>query len=492
MPILLYDTLTGRKEELVPLVAGEIRMYVCGPTVYDLSHIGHARCYVVWDSVTRYLRYRGYRVTYVRNFTDVDDKIIKRAAEAGEAPTTLARRFADAFDADMKALGNAPPDVAPRATEHIQEMLRLIQVLIANGHAYESRGDVYFAVRSYSDYGKLSHRNIDDLKSGARVEPGEQKRDPLDFALWKAAKPGEISWDSPWGKGRPGWHIECSAMSSRYLGDTFDIHAGGKDLVFPHHENELAQSEAATHRQFARHWMHNGFVVIPSATGEDEKMSKSGSFSTIEGALQMLDGQALRLFLLSTHYRGPIQFTESAVFDAQKRIEYIYDTLSKVDTRLGPGAGSDVGEGEVLDPERLKGLLLGFEQAMDDDFNTAEALGRLSGYLAWMNELAEKPPAGAPKATIKRTLVRLRSDFARVAQTLAVGHEPPRTVLDRIRVQNARRRNIDCAKVESLIEERTAVRKAKDFARADAIRQELLRTGVEIMDTPQGTTWRVV
>jgi cysteinyl-tRNA synthetase len=501
MAIRLFDTLSDHKVELVPIVPGEVGLYVCGPTVYAPSHIGHGRCYVVWDTVVRYLRHRGLKVTHVRNYTDIDDKIIRAAAQESETPIALARRFADSFDADMKALGNEPPDVTPRVSEHIPDILRLIERLITGGHAYESSGDVYFAVRNYPPYGKLSHRNIDDMKAGAglaerqeasqpaRPEPGEQKRDPLDFALWKAAKPGEISWDSPWGKGRPGWHIECSAMSARYLGDSFDIHAGGKDLVFPHHENELAQSEAASHKPFSRYWMHNGFVVTRNAAGDEEKMAKSGSFSTIQKALETVDGQAMRLFLLSTHYRAPIQFSETAVFDAQKRIEYIYETLAKIDTRL---VTAPTPEGDLLEPERVKGLLDGFHEAMDDDFNTAEALGRLSAYLAWLNELNEKPPAGAAKPTVRRTIVRLRADVEQVLRVLGFHQDTPTAVLGRIRVQNARRRNIDSAEVERAIVERADARKARDFARADAIRQRLADIGVEIMDTPQGTTWRVV
>jgi cysteinyl-tRNA synthetase len=487
MSIRFHNTLTDRKEEFVPLVPGQVGMYVCGPTVYDMSHIGHARCYVIWDTVARHLRFRGYEVKYVRNFTDVDDKIIKRANERHESPIALAAHYADEFLADMDSLANQRPNVQPRVSDHIPEIITIIEKLIANGAAYESKGDVYFSIRSYPDYGKLSRRNLDDLRSGARVEPGEQKREPLDFALWKAAKPGEISWDSPWGKGRPGWHIECSAMSAKHLGETFDIHAGGLDLVFPHHENEIAQSEAASRRTFARYWMHNGFVQI-----DGEKMSKSlGNFSTIRSALESIDGQAMRWFLLSTHYRAPINFSQHAVYDAERRVNYIYETLAKVDGKLGPAGVSDL-EGEVLEPARLDALVTGFGEAMDDDFNTAEAIGRLSPYLAWMNDLADKAPAGVSKAVARRTLARLRSDFQKVADVLGVGNEVPHEALRRLRTLHARRRNIDCAQVDALVLERNEARKAKDFARADAIRAKAAELGVEIMDTPQGTTWRVL
>jgi cysteinyl-tRNA synthetase len=483
----LYNSLSDSKEPLVTLTPGEVRLYVCGPTVYDMSHIGHARCYVAWDVVVRHLKWRGYKVTYVRNFTDVDDKIIRRAAERGTEPLALARHYADEFLADMAALGNLEPDVQPRVSDNIPQIIALIEKLVARGHAYESRGDVYFAVRSFEGYGKLSKRHLDDLKSGARVEPGEQKRDPLDFALWKAAKPGEIHWSSPWGEGRPGWHIECSAMSERYLGETFDIHAGGKDLVFPHHENEIAQSEAASGKPFARYWMHNGFVTI-----DDEKMSKSlGNVTNIRTLTEHYEPQAVRLFLLSTHYRGPINFSETALQDAEKRVEYIYETLAKADARLAQ-APPDGLEGEVLDEARLSALVDGVGKALDDDFNAAEAIGLWSPYLTWLNELCDKPPAGANKAVVRRTLARLRRDVGTVAALLGVGAEPPRAFLDALRDRNARRRGIDASQVDALIAQRLEARKAKDFARADAIRAEATALGVEIMDTPAGTTWRVL
>ena len=327
MALRIFNTLTGEKETFVPLAPPKVGLYVCGPTVYDLSHVGHARVYVAFDVVVRVLRRRGYEVTHVRNFTDVDDKIIRRANELGEPPFHLSERFAKAFEEDMAALSVQPPTVAPKVTTHIPEIIALIEKLVARGIAYASEGDVYFSVRGYPGYGKLSKRKLDDLKSGARVEPGEQKRDPLDFALWKAAKPGEPFWESPWGNGRPGWHIECSAMSEKYLGETFDLHAGGKDLVFPHHENELAQSEGASGKPFARVWMHNGFVTLDS-----EKMSKSlGNFFTIRDVLKKFEPEALRFFLLGTHYRSPINFSDVGLAEAERRLDYFYETLQKAD-----------------------------------------------------------------------------------------------------------------------------------------------------------------
>ncbi len=485
MTIRLFDTLANEKVTLEPLAPGKVGLYACGPTVYDLAHLGHARCYVAWDVVVRHLRFRGFEVEYVRNFTDVDDKIIRRAAERGLDPLELSRHFADEFETDMKALGNVTPDAQPRVSENVPEILRLVQKLVESGHAYPAQGDVYFAVRSFAGYGKLSKRKLEDLKAGARVEPGEHKKDPLDFALWKAAKPGEIWWDSPWGKGRPGWHIECSAMSARCLGETFDIHAGGKDLVFPHHENEIAQSEAASGKPFAKYWMHNGFVTL-----DDEKMSKSlGNVANVRTLTEAYEPQALRLFLLSTHYRGPINFSESALQDAEKRVAYLYETLAKAEQRIALAAVSE--EGEVLEEERLRALVPAIAEAMDDDFNSAEAIGRLSPYLAWLNELCERPPAGAKKEVVRRTVLRLRHGLAAALSILGIGTEHPQRFLESFRARLAARRHIDAARVEALIRERADARKAKDFSRADALRAELSAMGVEIMDGPDGTAWRV-
>jgi cysteinyl-tRNA synthetase len=486
MTLRLFDSMTDRKVAFVPLEPGKVRLYVCGPTVYDMSHIGHARCYVAWDVVVRHLKRRGYDVTYVRNFTDVDDKIIRRAAERGMDPLELSRLYADEYLRDMAALGNKDPDVQPRVSDNIPQIIALIEKLIARGHAYASKGDVYFAIRSFESYGKLSKRKLDDLLSGARVEPGEQKRDPLDFALWKAAKPGEIKWLSPWGEGRPGWHIECSAMSERYLGETFDIHAGGKDLVFPHHENEIAQSEAASGKTFANYWMHNGFVVI-----DDEKMSKSlGNVQNIRTLCEAYQPQAVRLFLLGTHYRAPINFSESALQDAEKRVEYIYETLAKADARLAQAPVEP--EGEVIDDERLTKLVAGAEEILDDDFNTAEVLGLWSPSLTWLNELCDKAPAGVNKVVARRTLMKLRQAVGTVASMLGVGEEEPRAFLDQCRQCSARKKGIDPGAVDALIRERLEARQAKDFAKADAIRARATELGVEIMDTPAGTTWRVL
>jgi cysteinyl-tRNA synthetase len=481
MAIQIHDTLTGRRRELVPLEPGKIRLYVCGPTVYDNAHLGHARCYVVWDVVVRHLRARGLDVTYVRNFTDVDDKIINRANERGEEPVALAARYADAFQEDMDALGCVRPDIEPRVSEHVPQIVEMIARLVDKGYAYApGNGDVYFSVRKFPDYGRLSKRNLDDLLSGARVGPGEAKRDPLDFALWKAAKPGEPEWDSPWGKGRPGWHIECSAMTLAHLGTPIDLHAGGKDLVFPHHTNEIAQSacaagDGATAESFCRYWMHNGFVEI-----DDEKMSKSlGNFFTIRDVLARYDGEALRFFLLGTHYRNDFNFSDTVLAEAEKRLVYLYETLEKADRVADAESGAGVPTKLV---ERAR-------DALDDDFNTAQVLGILAEAFTEANATADRKGKKSPEDRAR--LAAFARDARLLGTTLGILQRPPAVALRAIRDLAARRRGISGADVEARIAERADARKAKDFARADAIRQELLTQGVAIMDGPDGTTWKV-
>ncbi len=481
MAIQVHDTLAGKKRELVPLEPGKLRVYVCGPTVYDFAHLGHARCYVVWDVVVRHLRARGLEVKYVRNFTDVDDKIIKRANERGEDPIALAARFADAFHEDVDALGCVRPDVEPRVSGHIPPIVAIIEKLVARGFGYAAgNGDVYFAVRKFPEYGRLSKRNLDDLLAGARVEPGEAKRDPLDFALWKAAKPGEPAWDSPWGKGRPGWHIECSAMTLEHLGAPIDLHAGGKDLVFPHHTNEIAQSVAATSdalraEDFSRYWMHNGFVEI-----DDEKMSKSlGNFFTIKDVLARYEGEVLRSFFLGTHYRNDFNFSEEDLGKAEKRLVYLYETLEKA-AAVADGA-SPAGSGDDL-VERARA-------ALDDDFNTPQVLAVLADAFTAANALADRRGKKTPDDRAR--LAAFARDAREIGQTLGVLRRPPREALRAIRDRAAARRGIDGAAVEARIAERTAARKAKDFARSDAIRDELAGLGVALLDGPEGTSWKV-
>ena len=477
----VYNTLTRRKEPLEPLKPGEVRLYVCGPTVYSWVHIGNARTFTVFDVVVRYLRHRGYRVSYVRNYTDVDDKIINAAREVGEDPAALAERFVQAFEEDARGLGFLPPDVSPRVTQVIPEIRALIQKLLDEGVAYSAGGDVYFQVSRWPEYAKLSRRNLDDLRSGERVAPGEHKREPLDFALWKGEKPGEPAWDAPWGRGRPGWHIECSAMSEKYLGQTFDIHGGGLDLIFPHHENEIAQSEAAHHAPLARVWMHAGFLEL-----EDAKMSKSlGNVVRLRDALAKVDGEALRLFFLSSHYRNGLSFSDEALADAEKRKEYFYETLQRLDERL---SGRAVKPGPLHgNPEAHLGA---FEEAMDDDFNTAGGLAALSGLFGQLNEYLDKPPT-PERETVVRTLAALRSAATTMGGVLGILQSSPPAWLEGRRDRLVAQRNLDRALIERLIAERSEARKQKDFARSDAMRNRLLEMGVELRDGAGGTQWKV-
>jgi cysteinyl-tRNA synthetase len=506
--IRLYDTARREKVALQPIEVGRLGVYVCGPTVYDMCHVGHARCYVAFDVVIRHLRASGFAVRYVRNITDVDDKIIKRAAEAGGDPLELSAHMAEEFHRDMQALGNLRPDVEPKVSEHIGDIVALTERILQSGHAYAVGGDVYFEVGAFPAYGGLSKRNVDELRAGARVEVDERKRNPLDFALWKAAKPGEPSWDSPWGKGRPGWHIECSAMSSRYLGDRFDIHGGGMDLIFPHHENELAQSRSiAGPESFAQAWMHNGFITVRTADNVEEKMSKSlGNFFTIRQVAERYEPEALRLFLLGTHYRSPIAFEVDATAtgeprfvsleEAERRLSYSYGTRARLQAALAVGKPQSgvgrpegpKGEGAVM-PEAGE-FAARFQAAMDDDFNTAAALGHVAELLTFANKLLDQPSLCA-KDVRRRTLQTIDAGLQRVAEVLGVFAEEPQAFLARRRTRLAALRGIDPAEVDRRIGERDASRKAKDFASADRIRTELAAGGVELMDGAGGTTWRI-
>jgi cysteinyl-tRNA synthetase len=459
-----------------------------------MCHIGHARAYVTADVIYRHLKYRGYDVAYIRNFTDVDDKIIKRANELGVSTEEITEKYIKEFYTDMDALGVKRPHMEPKVTDHIPDIIKLVEKIIERGHAYEVEGDVYFDVRSFPEYGKLSKRNIEDLKSGARVAVDERKRDPLDFALWKASKPGEPMWDSPWGKGRPGWHIECSTMSMKYLGETFDIHGGGKDLVFPHHENEIAQSEGATGRAFCHYFFHNGFVNI-----DKEKMSKSlGNFFTIRDINQRYYPEAMRYFLLTTHYRSPINFDVDtsdpenprfpALEEAQRRLHYLYGTRQRMQTFLGKAA---TGIGELARQEEVEGLLPRFEAAMDDDFNAAAAVGVLSEAMHLANDILDNKDH-QPEGLITSTIQVLERILQAMSNVLGILEREPAEALADLQEKAMALSGLSAGEVERKIEERTQARKDKDFARADAIRDELRAKGVELMDGPGGTTWKVV
>lgn len=443
-------------------------MYVCGVTVYDRSHVGHARALVTFDVVYRYLRARGYEVTFVRNFTDVDDKIIARAREAGVSPAELVATNLQAFAEDVQALGCLPPTIEPRATEHIPDMIALIQKLIERDLAYVVDGDVYFCVERFPAYGKLSKRQLKDMLAGARVEVDERKRHPMDFALWKASKPGEPWWESPWGRGRPGWHIECSAMSTKYLGQPFDIHGGGADLIFPHHENEIAQSEGAHGCEFARYWMHNGLVTIGA-----EKMSKSlGNFMTVEEATRRAGGEAVRLFVLGTHYRSPLDFAPERLDEAARALGRVYETLARVDS---------LARGEPVPPD--EGVLAQYHEAMEDDFNTARAVGILFEAVREMNRWAD---SRQPKPALA-----LREAVRIMAEVLGVGANDPRAVLEAERQRFLTQHGLREEDIERRIQERAAARQARNFTRADEIRRELKELGILLEDTPQGTVWKV-
>ncbi len=490
----VYNTLDSGKVVFEHPKDKTVGMYVCGPTVYDAAHLGHARAAVVFDVVARYLRRSGYDVKFVRNYTDVDDKIIARANERGVDSSEVSERYIREFEDDMRALGVDEPDVKPKVTEHMGEIITLIETLIANGAAYAVDGSVYYSVSSFDGYGKLSHRDREGMEAGARVEVDLRKRDPLDFALWKAVKPGEPSWDSPWGKGRPGWHIECSAMSMKYLGETLDIHGGGRDLIFPHHENEIAQSEKATGKPFAKYWLHNGFVNVNA-----EKMSKSlGNFMTVREVLDQYHRETIRLFLLSAHYRTPIDFTLKNLEEAEKQLQRFYAAIQESQA-VAPGEP----ELNLKDiPAEAKELWYlvddftqKFEEAMDDDFNTALAIGHVYDLVREINRHVVPLQNRGEKATehLAGTLHEARKRLRKAGEILGLFQSNPNEFLDDLQRRRLGRKGdeLDETRIEQLIEERAAARKSKDFKRADEIRDELTAMGVELEDKAGGTGWKL-
>jgi len=488
MNIVIFNTKSNSKEPLVPLEKGHVRLYVCGITAYDYCHIGHARSTLVFDMVYRYLVHKGYRVTYVRNFTDIDDKIIKRAQEQSTSCEALSERFITAFYEDMDHLGVARPTIEPRATAHIAEIIRMVQELVSKGLAYQSGNDVYFAVEKFANYGKLSGRSLEDMQAGARVEINENKRNPMDFVLWKGSKPGEPVWDSPWGPGRPGWHIECSAMSRKYLGDSFDMHGGGKDLVFPHHENELAQSEGNTGQPFVRIWVHHGFVNI-----NDEKMSKSlGNFLTIREVLAQYHPEALRLFVFSTHYRNPLDYSDEAMAHAVAGLDRLYECAAQIDDLpLMPPAAS-IGPAVATAEEKKTIIALPelFAAAMDDDFNTARAIGCVFEVVKALNRIRQNLPPG-PDQTDLELLRHGLTEVRRLLAIMGLLQENPKAYFGARKQKLLAELAVDPAEIEHLIAERQAARARKEWGRADAIRAELEAKNVELRDDPTGTTWRV-
>jgi cysteinyl-tRNA synthetase len=488
--IKLYNTFSGKKEEFVPIHPGTVLFYACGITVYDYSHLGHARGAVAFDVIRNYFIRKGYKVTYVRNFTDVDDKIINRAKQEGITAEEVAHKYIQAFHEDMKRLGVARADIEPKATEHVSEMVQIVKGLVEKGHAYPVDGDVYFRVASFSEYGKLSKRNLEDLKAGARVEIDERKADPLDFALWKASKPGEPAWDSPWGHGRPGWHIECSAMSFKHLGETFDIHGGGKDLIFPHHENEIAQSEAYSGKKFVNYWLHNGFVNI-----NQEKMSKSlGNFFTIRDILDQYDAEIVRLFLLSTHYRSPIDFSDANLKDARAGLDRFYTMKEGMVKYLAGKKAPSVKAEEVVAGadrplfDKIVNLPKAFDEAMDDDFNTAFAIGLIYDLVREVNKfLAE---AGTKREDAAHIILSSAGNaFDAVGRTLGLFTRDPATWFSESR-QAESKVTLSVERIEELIHQRNEARARKDWAEADRIRKVIDDGGVELFDRADGTVWK--
>ncbi|EQF29514.1 MULTISPECIES: cysteine--tRNA ligase [unclassified Clostridioides] len=463
----VYNTLTRTKEEFVPLEEGKVKMYVCGPTVYNYIHIGNARPFIIFDTLRRYLEYRGYDVTYVQNFTDVDDKIINRSHEEGISPEEVATKYIKEYFVDCDGLGIKRATVHPQVTDNIQQIIDFIKELEDKGYAYAVNGDVYFDTNKFEGYGKLSGQKQEDLEAGARIEVNDQKRHPMDFVLWKAKKEGEPGWDSPWGEGRPGWHIECSVMSKRYLGETIDIHAGGQDLTFPHHENEIAQSEARSGKTFSKYWMHNGYINI-----NDEKMSKSkGNFFTVRDISKLYDLEIVRFFMLSAHYRNPVNFSDEMLNQAKAGLERLYNTKEKLEFTLSNLKESTLTEKEVELVKELDNFRQKFIDAMDDDVNTADAVSVIF-------ELAKLINSNVDENSSLEFAKKCLDEFNELTKVLNIVNKKKDTVLDK--------------DIEELIQKRTDAKKNKEFQLADDIRQQLLDMGIVLEDTRQGVKWKRV
>lgn len=476
MALKVYNTISGKKEDFTPVSEGKVKLYVCGVTVYDHCHIGHARSAIVFDTIFRYLRTKGYDVTYVRNFTDIDDKIIRRSREENIPWQEIGRKYIASFYEDMDALGIMRPTHEPRATDHIGDMIALVDALIKKGHAYNVDGDVYFSVDSFRNYGELSKRPLEEMMSGARVEVDEKKKNPLDFALWKASKEGEPSWDAPFGKGRPGWHIECSAMSTLFLGNPFDIHGGGKDLVFPHHENEKAQTEAATGGKFVNYWVHNGFVNI-----DREKMSKSiGNTLSIKDFLKEYHPEVLRLFYLSNHYRSPVDYSSQSIDDANTALQRLYYTRQRaLDVQKGKSfEARSFGEAEEINKK--------FIEAMDDDFNTALALSYIFELSKEINRMVDEKGASAIPL-----IASANQMLESLAGTLGLLEDNLESFENQAKIRHLARMGLDASFIENAINDRIEARKNKDFQKADDIRNILAEKGIMLLDTPKGTQWRI-
>ena len=490
--MLIYNSLTKKKEEFKPLQSGKIGIYTCGVTVYDLCHIGHARSIIAFDVVYRYFTYKGYEVTFVRNFTDIDDKIINKANQLGVPFNEVSEKYIKEYYVDINKLNIKKPTFEPKATEHIDEMIQFVKALIDKDFAYEVDGDVYYEVEKFKDYGKLSKKNIDELLAGARIDVNEKKKNPLDFALWKKSKENEPYWESPWGKGRPGWHLECSIMSMKYLGETFDIHGGGKDLIFPHHENEIAQSEAYSGKPFAIYWLHNGFVNI-----NKEKMSKSlGNFLTIREVVQRIHPDILRFFLLTSHYRSPIDFSEENIKNAANGYIRLNYSLEKLYSILGNEISSDssINEKNLTKAQRkllnkLEETKESFFSAMDDDFNTAKAIGIIYDFLPHLNKIIYAPNLKLNE-NLKKILYSIKNFFTDVSQILGLFSISPADFILSEKKKFLQKNNIDEKFINERISQRAEYRKNKNFEKADEIRDELEKLGISLEDTPSGTFWK--
>jgi cysteinyl-tRNA synthetase len=479
----IYNTLTGKKEEFIPVETGKVGMYACGVTVYDHCHIGHGRSAVVFDVMRRYMIYKGYQFKYIRNFTDIDDKIINKAKREGMTWDAVARKYTEEYYSDMDRLGVGRADVEPKATDHIKEIIEMVKGLFEKGYAYEVDGSVYFEVSKFTGYGKLSKRDLEDMMAGARVEVDERKKNPMDFALWKASKEGEPSWESPWGPGRPGWHIECSAMSLKHLGETFDMHGGGADLIFPHHENEIAQSEAYTGKPFVRYWLHNGFITV-----DKEKMSKSlGNFFTIQEILNKFDAEAVRFFLLSTHYRSPIEFSDEQLREAEASIDRYYTTVLRIRDFLSQeGAKEKPGADEKALDDLLTKFLEKFKEAMDDDFNTALAIGSVFELIRMLNKYMDGRPSGSKAIGLIKRAGDLLQETGNVLNIFT--RTPEEWYKALMAVKNI---GLTEADILSRIDERKQARERKDWGEADRIRHELEEKGILLEDRKDGTGWKV-
>ncbi len=489
----IYNSLHNKKEEFKSLQSGKVGIYTCGVTVYDLCHIGHARSIIAFDVIYRYLEYRGYEVTFVRNFTDIDDKIINKANKEGVSFKEISEKYIKEYYIDIGKLNIKKPTFEPKATDHIQEMIDFIKVLIDKGYAYKSEGDVYFEVERFKEYGKLSGKNINDLMAGARIEISDKKKNPLDFALWKKSKENEPYWDSPWGKGRPGWHLECSVMSMKYLGETFDIHGGGKDLIFPHHENEIAQSEAYSGKPFAIYWVHNGFVNI-----NKEKMSKSlGNFLTIREITQKIHPDILRFFLLTSHYRSPIDFSEENIKNAANSYMKLNYSLEKLYNIIDSEKREWVEDPNLKNLTKSQKKLLtklketenNFFAAMDDDFNTAQAIGYIFDFLPELNKIIYAPNLNVTKDLIS-LLFKIKNFFINVSKILGLFSLAPQDFIKLEKERFLKKNNLDEKFILKKIEERSKFRKEKQFEQADIIRKELEALGISLEDTPKGTSWK--